>query len=184
MDNWQINCWVEVTIASAEFVLFYERQCDIDTFTSVKDPSTSSTIIQTLTVSFFFCVCSFFLLQMWHLLPKATLMLWSEWVNWPARVKDPKIWVSVSHTPDDSVCLPISRSLRLSLSLFSSLGFGLGHTDLQRAASSVRGHLSSNISFLCRGSVGWEILGLIQGVFFCFQLEFEVIHFSPGDVFC
>lgn len=21
-------------------------------------------------------------------------MLWSEWVNWPVRVKDPKTWVS------------------------------------------------------------------------------------------
>lgn len=33
----------------------------------------------------------FFFLQTWHLLPKATLMHWSEWVNWPVRVKDPKI---------------------------------------------------------------------------------------------
>lgn len=155
MDNWQINCWVEGTIASAEFVLFYERQCDIDTFTLVKDPSTSSTLIQTLTISFFFCVCSFFLLQMWHLLPKATLMLWSEWVNWPARVKDPKIWVSVSHTPDDSVCLPISRSLRLSLSLSFPL-LALASVTL---TSNERHPLYGGICHLTSASCAEEALG-------------------------
>lgn len=39
----------------------------------------------------FLFVPTFFFLQTWHLLPKATLMHWSEWVNWPVRVKDPKI---------------------------------------------------------------------------------------------
>lgn len=72
-----------------------------------------------LTVTFHvitFLFLLLFYLQMWHLQPKATLMLWSEWVNWPVRVKDPKIWVSdCSHL----VTSPVFRlSLSLSVCLF------------------------------------------------------------------
>lgn len=114
-----------------------------------------------LTVTFHVITFLFLLLfyfQMWHLQPKATLMLWSEWVNWPVRVKDPKIWVSDwSHLMISPVfCPPLSVCLSLRV-----VAFGLGHIGLFNKQHRFVIHRRHPTSASCAGEafrgtrVGW-----------------------------